>query len=255
MQACGGGNIKDYTTYSFSVSEMIQTLLLGFFGSFFLLYLFYHHYITCFFGGVLGAVGYLFYQKHRLAQQQKWKLMVEFKDAMDSMISALVAGYSMENAIGEAYHDMFLIQGKETAMISELRDIKAKLSLQHTLDELLLDLGRRSGVEDIIIFAQIYATARRSGGNLVKVMKRTAENIGEKIEMQREIQTMISGKKMEANCMMVIPLLIILYLHICSPGFLDPLYGNFMGVLFMTVVLIVYMVSILWSRHIMNIQG
>lgn len=139
-------------------------------------------------------------------------------------------------------------------MIRELSEIRKKLQLQHTLDELLLDLGRRSGVEDIVTFAQIYATARRSGGNLVRIMKRTADNIAEKIEIQREIQTMIAGKKMEATCMMVIPLCIILYLQVCSPDFLSPLYGNPMGVIFMSAALLIYLLGVIWIRRIMNIR-
>lgn len=244
----------DYRNYCYSWRERIQNGLIGFWGSAILLYLFYHTWLLSLLGGGLGAIGYLVYRKRFMAKKQRWELMAEFKDAMDSMVSALVAGYSMENAVTEAYHDLMLLKGKETPMVQELHRIRHKLRLQHTLDELLLDLGRRSGVEDMVTFAQIYATARRSGGNLVKVMKRTAENIGEKMEMQREIQTMIAGKKMEATCMMIIPLLIILYLQVCSPGFLDPLYGNRMGALFMSVALIIYIVSVMWSRQIMNIM-
>lgn len=86
------------------------------------------------------------------------------------------------------------------------------------------------------------------------MMKRTAQNISEKMEIQREIQTMIAGKKMEANCMTAIPLFIILYLQICSPGFLDPLYEGFFGRLFMTGSLFVYLGAAAWSRHLMKIE-
>lgn len=257
MQEGGGDGVKaaeDYKTYHFSKKEFGLSTLTGYAGSFVLLYLFYHSWLLSVFFGIPGAIGYLLYRRRVLVERQQWLLMEDFKDAMDSMVSALVAGYSMENAITEAYHDLRLLKGSETPMIRELGQIRQQLGLQHTLDELLLDLGRRSGVEDIVVFAQIYATARRSGGNLVKVMKRTAENIGEKMEMQREIQTMIAGKKMEATCMMVIPLLIILYLQVCSPGFLDPLYGNAMGVLFMSVALVIYVIGVIWSRHIMDIS-
>ena len=158
----------------------------------------------------------------------------------------------MENAVSEAYRDMELIQGRETPMLWELGEIKRRLTLGETLDRLLMDLGRRSGAEDIVTFAQIYATARRSGGNLVKVMKRTADNISEKVEIQREIRTAMAGKRMEAVCMMVIPLLIILYLQIFSPGFLDPLYRGLGGRMYMTVFLLVYLAAVLWSRRIMK---
>lgn len=247
-------DLKDFHGYTYSGKQMIFYGLMGFAASFFVLYLFYQQIILSFFGGLAGAVGYLLYQKRALAERQRWELMMEFKDAMDSMVSALVAGYSMENAVTEAYQDMILLQGRETPMTTELRQIKQKLQLQQPLDQLFLDLGRRSGVEDIVSFAQIYATARKSGGNLVKVMRRTAENIGEKMEMQREIQTMISGKRMESGCMIVIPLLIILYLQIFSPEFLQPLYGNLPGILFMTGALAVYILAVVWSRHIMTIR-
>ena len=170
------------------------------------------------------------------------------------MISALVAGYSMENAVTEAYRDLSLMYGSGTVILKELWDMKQKVSMHEPLDRVLMDFAARSGVEDIHTFAQVYATARRSGGNLVKIMKRTADNIGEKMEIQREIETMIAGKKMESICMMVIPLLIIVYLRVFSPGFLDPVYQGAAGRLFMTGALAVYGVSVVWSRSIMNIS-
>lgn len=255
MSEIGGGNIKDYNVYRYTKQELIRYGIMGGIGAFFVLYLFYGSIYLCVLGSVAGAVLFLRYQKKELAKRQQWQLMLEFKDAMDSFVSALVAGYSMENAVSEAYGDLNLMYGRETVMLCELKEIRQKLTLQEPLDGLFLDLGRRSGVEDIITFAQIYSTARRSGGNLVKVMKRTADNISEKTEIQREIRTAIAGKRMEATCMMVIPLLIILYLQIFSPGFLSPLYHGAAGRVFMTIALLVYGGAVMWSRAIMKMAG
>ncbi len=245
--------MTDYTTYHYSKTQWIETFAMGATAGAGVAYIFYNNLIICLLVAPAGGILYLWYRKRVLAEQRRMKLMTEFKDAMDSMVSALVAGYSMENAVTETYQDLMLLYGHETPMIQELGIIRRKLMLHHKLDSLFLDLGRRSGLEDIVTFAQIYATARRSGGNLVQVMRRTAANIGEKIEIQREIQTMISGKKMESLCMMVIPLGIILYLKVTSPGFLDPVYSGLQGRGFMTVALITYIVSIFWSRKIMDI--
>lgn len=234
--------------------EEVFRIIPGMAGGTLLMYLFYRNPVICFAGALLGGCGYRQYKKKADIEKMRWALMVEFKDAMDSMIGALAAGYSMENAVTEAYHDLMLLHGRETPMLRELKCIRQDLLLHKPLDQLLLDFGKRSGVEDIQTFAQIYATARKSGGNLVKVMKRTAANIGEKMEMQREIQTMIAGKKMESVCMMVIPLLIIIYLQLCSPGFLDPLYEGVIGRLFMTGALMLYSVSVMWCRKIMKIS-
>jgi tight adherence protein B len=235
-------------------AERVRYVLTGSAGTFLLIYLFYHSILASVV--FAGAGGFLYpqYQKKELAKKSRWRLMVEFKDAMDSMVSALVAGYSMENAVSEAYKDLKLMYERDTPMLLELKNLKQKLRLQQPLDKLLLEFGRRSGVEDILTFAQIYATARKSGGNLVKVMKRTADNIGEKMEIQREIQTMIAGKKMESLCMMVIPLFIILYMQFFSPGFLNPVYSGISGRMFMSAMLAAYILSVLWSRSIMNIR-
>lgn len=244
--------MRDYTVLHLTKREFVRYSAAGMAGSFIVLYLFYQSVILCSLLSLIGVPVFLYYQKKRMAEKIRWQLMLEFKDAMESLVSALVAGYSMENAVSESYHDLQLMYGQETAMLWELREIQKRLTLGEALDKLLLDLGRRSGVEDIVTFAQIYTTARRSGGNLVKVMKRTADNISEKVEIQREIRTAIAGKKMEATCMMVIPLLIILYLQFFSPGFLDPLYQGIGGRLFMTVILFAYLAAVMWSRRIMR---
>ena len=165
----------------------LKTMAVGFIGSFFLLFLFYRQAALCFLGAVLGSVCYVRYRIKVQKEQEKWQLMVEFKEAMDSMVSALAAGYSMENAITEAYRDMKLLHSEDTRMMRELWNIQQKISLHQPLDEVLSAFASKSGVEDIITFAQIYATARKSGGNLVKVMKRTAQNISEKMEIWKLI--------------------------------------------------------------------
>ena len=72
----------------------LKTMAVGFIGSFFLLFLFYRQAALCFLGAVLGSVCYVRYRIKVQKEQEKWQLMVEFKEAMDSMVSALAAGYS-----------------------------------------------------------------------------------------------------------------------------------------------------------------
>ena len=115
----------------------LKTMAVGFIGSFFLLFLFYRQAALCFLGAVLGSVCYVRYRIKVQKEQEKWQLMVEFKEAMDSMVSALAAGYSMENAITEAYRDMKLLHSEDTRMMRELWDIQQKISLHQPLDEVL----------------------------------------------------------------------------------------------------------------------
>jgi len=244
----------NYEEYRFCPREILTFGMTGACLGAIIAYLFYGSFYVSLVLAPLSALAYLRWKKGALIRERRWQLMVEFKDGMDSLLAALVAGYSMDHAVEEARKDLLLMYGKETLITEEFAHICHKLKLKIQLDDLLTDLGRRSQVEDIVTFAAIYSTARRSGGNLVQVMKRTANNIGEKMDIQREIMTMVAGKKMEANCMMVIPLLIVVYLNLFSPEFLAPLYGNLVGAAFMTACLILYGLAFLWSRKIMDIQ-
>ena len=208
-------------------------------------------------GGVLAllfAIAFLSYYRRVCVEQRRWTLTVQFKDAMESLVSALVAGYSLENAVVEARKDLCMMYEPDAIIMQEFEYMISKIQLKVSVEALVQDLGKRSGVEDIITFGEILSTAKRTGGNIAQVMRQTSGNIAEKIEIKREMETLIAGKRMESRFMTAIPLLMIVYLRFFSPGFLDPLYHNITGVLIMTVALVVYVVAFLWGQKIMAIQ-
>ena len=60
---------------------------------------------------------------------------------------------------------------------------------------------------------------------------------------------MIAQKKLEQKVMNVMPVFLLFYLDITSPGYLDVLYHNILGVIFMTICLLGYLASILLSER------
>ena len=243
-----------YNEYRYSQKEKILYGSFGMFMGLVIAILFYNNIYSVIVFLILGAVFSLKYFRQILIKKQKEKLAIQFKDAMESMISALSAGYSLENSIYEAQKDLALIYKKDDLILQEFDYFLSQIHLHVPVEKLMLDFGERSGLEDIRIFSEILVTAKKTGGNLVKIMKRTSDNIAEKMETKREIETVIAGKKMEANCMNIIPLAIILYLRIFSPDFLDPLYGNLLGMGIMTGALGIYGFAFWWSQKIINIS-
>lgn len=244
----------DYNQYVYTKAEWFKYGLGAGGVGFIILMLFYDHVILCGVGSVPVVILFMWLYRYSLMEKRKWQLTLQFKDAMESLVSALVAGYSLENAVLETRKDLLLMYRQEDIIMREFSYMANKLQLKVPVETLMKDLGRRSGVEDIITFSEILLTAKKTGGNLVRVMKCTAGNIGEKIEMKREVETLVAGKKMESACMTAIPLLMIVYLRIFSPGFLDPLYHNALGAGIMTAALAVYAISFLWGQKIMKIQ-
>lgn len=244
----------DYNQYIYTKEELVRYSLCGGGVGFALLMLFYNNVLLCGILSVPAALFFLGYYRRILLERRRWQLTVQFKDAMESLVSALSAGYSLENSVREAAEDLKLMYSPEDIIRKEFDHMRRRIELKITVEELMKELGLRSGVEDIMMFSEILGTARRTGGNLVRIMRQTTSNIAEKIEMRREIETLVAGKKMEAVCMTAVPLLMILYLRIFSPGFLDPLYNNLMGGMVMTGALVVYGAAFHWGQKIMRIE-
>lgn len=243
----------DYSSYTYSGEEWIKYFLIGIALSSLVGILFYKSIWVVLLFSPFGFV-FLEYQRRILCKRRKWEFNQQFRQGILCLSAALNAGYSIENAFLEASHDLSLMYAEDADIIREFHWINRQLALNKNVEEALLELAQRTKVEDVESFAEIVQTAKRTGGNLMKVIRQTEKNIGEKIEVQRELETLISAKKLEANIMSVIPLGIIAYMWVSSPGFLDCLYHNFLGYMIMTVILAIYIGAYLAGKKIIDIQ-
>ncbi|WP_170164402.1 type II secretion system F family protein [Mobilisporobacter senegalensis] len=171
-----------------------------------------------------------------------------------SISSSLNAGYSIENSLSEAIGDLKILYGESSYIVNEFEYMASQIRMNRTIEEVLQEFANRSQLEDIHNFAEVFITAKRTGGDMIKIIRATSKVIGDKVDVKREIKTLITAKQFETKIMNLIPLGIILYMWMFSPGFLDPLYHNLFGIIIMTAALIVYIVSFLLSKKIINIE-
>ena len=164
------------------------------------------------------------------------------------------AGYSIENALRESYRDVELLYGADSLICQEVRHMLRGLENNVVLEKLLYELGVRSRLPDIMQFADVFLIAKRSGGNMTEILEKTAGVIEQKIETDKEVQLMISARKVEQKIMNMVPFLIIFYIGTTSRGFFEVLYHNLIGVAVMTVCLLFYGAAYLLSRRIVEIE-
>lgn len=200
---------------------------------------------------------YLFYRRQYQAGQLKARrerLLQEFKEGMQAVSTALLAGYSMEHAWSEAEKELCELYGEDSLMYRELHLMNTAIRVNQPLEQVLSEFALRSGCEEIESFAEVFSFAKRSGGNFADIIRTTVCKIAGKIEVEQEIATALAGKKMEGRIMSAMPLLILTYLNLTAGDFLDTLYGNILGITVMSLALGVYAISIKLSEHIMDIQ-
>ncbi|MGI6006074.1 MAG: type II secretion system F family protein [Ruminococcus sp.] len=197
---------------------------------------------------------YLKLKRQKLLKRKRKLLNYAFKDAVNSLSVALKAGYSMENAISECIRDLKNIYPASDPIVEEFCYIQNQLKVSVPVETLLRDLGERSQVEDIRNFAGVYGIAKRSGGNLSRILQNTARTLNDKIEVEKEVEACIAAKRMEQSIMAAVPFGIILYMQVIDPEFLSVLYGNMAGVCVMTVCLIGYALAFWMGRRIVRIE-
>lgn len=188
------------------------------------------------------------------SRKRKERLCIQFKDTILSVTAAMQAGSSIENAFLEAETEMASLYGADSEMAEELGLIRSGLNNRIPLEKLLLNLGERSHVEEIRDFTEVFAIAKRQGGNLREIIRRTADLTSQRMEVEREIQTMLSSRKYEQKVMNLIPFILYGYMQLSSGGFFDVLYHNPAGIMIMTLCLILYLVSCLLAEKMLDIR-
>lgn len=244
---------KNYETYHFTWKDWLEYLFKLFLKGSVICYLFYNTYKAWILIIPFGVVDYRALKQKKL-ENQKREITLQFKSMMESIATALSAGYSLERSFEEAKRDLLLIYKATEHIFGELDLIIAGMQMNMPVETLVQGFGKRSGVDDISDFANVITVAKQSGGNLIHIIQKTVNRIADKLAVEEEIETMITAKKYEEKVMMVMPYGILFYLRIANDGFFDVLYGNVLGVVLMTVFLAVIYVADMWAQKIMEIQ-
>lgn len=129
-----------------------------------------------------------------------------------------------------------------------------QLQMNVTAETVLKDFAHRTGDEDVQTFVTVFNMAKRSGGDTMEIIRNAVRQMGEKIDVEREIVTLMSAKQLELKIMTIIPMAMIMYMKISFPEFLDVLYGNVAGVVIMSVCLIIYLVAHEMGKRIVEIE-
>lgn len=247
------GQMQDYTVCRLSARQRTGCIMLSGLVFYGIGFLFYHHWMIA---GMASLAGLLIprYYSRFLLDRRKAALSMQFKQALYSLSSSLAAGKSVENGFREAVADMKLLSPDgDHDLIREFSIISVKMEYGQPVEEALQDFARRANLEDIVNFSDVFATCKRTGGDLVEVVRRSSAVIGEKMDIQQEISVMVAQKRFEARVMFAAPFLFVLFMNISAADYMTPLYTG-TGRLISTGCLLLLGCCLLWINKIMKIN-
>lgn len=246
--------LADYNVYVMSQQEKLANIIFAAVILFLVGYVFYRNWI-------LSAILMIFSVKFpeirtkQIIEKRKNQLTLQFKDMLYSLSSALSVGKSVETGIRDSLQDLRVIYpDPNTDILREMEYILRGIGMNNTVEEMFAQFGERAHLEDIDNFVDIFVTCKRTGGDLIEVMRSTSNTIGEKIEVKQEINTMISGKKYEFNFMMILPVIMVEFLALTSGDYMKPVFTTPEGIAAMTAAIAIFAVAYVVGSKIMKID-
>lgn len=244
---------KDYTKYRFSAKEWAQCALLYAGLDAAVSFLFFNSAAAF----LILAPGFCLFQREYRAMLKKKRadqMRREFLDGIQMTAASLQAGYSLENAFRESQKELKKIYAEDSFIMQEFQLLSVQVAMNRNVEDLLADMGKRSGIDDIRSLGEIVETSKRAGGDLIMIFRNTISCMRQRQETLAEIETCLAGKVMEQNVMSMVPILILAYVRLTSPEFLEVMYGNITGITVMVCCFAVYIAAVFWGRSIIQIE-
>ena len=205
---------------------------------------------------IVGIVAGILYIPIRTKQIQKKKqneLKLQFRELLDALATSIGSGKNVVDSFKAARDDLRVIYSEETPIIKELDVILDGITNNVDVEKSLLDFGIRSGLDDIISFANVFETCYRKGGNIKDVIKNTQQIITEKMEVEMEIQTIVAGAKNEQTIMTVMPIALIAVIKMMSPEFAAN-FATPSGIISTTIAVVMFIVAYFVGNIVMAIK-
>lgn len=246
--------LPNYSSSPSGLLDHIISFLIGFAAGFAVLFVFYKLIAVSIAGGVLVGIVYIFVAEQNAIQKRKMRLRVQFFDLLEAMSVAMRAGNPMLKALESAREDLMMIYQENSDIIIELDIIILKFNNAVPLSQAFSDFAERSGLEDIESFASIYATIEGKSSRADEIIKETQQIIADKMEIEMEIDTMMTAAKSEVNIMLFMPLVILGVIGYAGAGFMDTIYTTAVGKIVATGGLVVFIISFVLARKFSNVK-
>ena len=165
------------------------------------------------------------YVRHKV-EKRKRDFLDQFCDYLDSIATSLAVGRN---------------SGRLTEGLKNGRAIP----------ELLRDMAEETDCSSVRTFGEIYQICSTAGGNLRHIVGDTRNMIVEKIAIEQEIQTVLTGPKNELNIMVLMPLVILAALRVLGGGIIT---DDSSSMLVNTIALGIFAGSYWLGRKIVDIR-
>lgn len=218
----------------------------------FLSYIFFNHIIYS-----IIFIPYTIYfikkETKEIAKKKKEELQKDFIEVLDNISFSLDAGYTIFNSFKQSLKMLSTYKcGKEIKVL--IFNATKRLENNEPFEKVLYKMAEESKIESVYELSTLIICANETGGDLVEIIKDFVEANRNKENVNKEVGSIIAGKKLEGKCLCFMPLFIILYLKFTMQGFLNPIYTTMIGRIVMIVCAFLYLIAIYIAGKVLEIK-
>ncbi|HEU4564551.1 MAG TPA: type II secretion system F family protein [Gemmatimonadaceae bacterium] len=191
-------------------------------------------------GVMVATVPWLALKRKQATRMAKFE--EQLPDALDMLVNALKAGYSLQAAMEFVGKEMPEPLGPEFGRFYD----EQRLGMD--VRTALLGLQERVGTTDIKMFVTSLLIQRETGGNLSEVLSNLAKLMRERVTFRGEVKTLTAEPKFSARMMAGLPLAMFLLLTVLNRDFEKTLWTTPIG----RVMLLFSVVSVMIGYFIMS---
>lgn len=183
---------------------------------------------------------------------QRQKGYQELRDILYVMSSGFSSGIGLKEAVGECCKTLRSSYGQQSIFLQKMEYMYRAMGEGNMSEEALFrQFTADTGFPELKQVAVIYGLCLRTGGDLPKAMIETADSMLRRLQLWNEVQARTSEKRLEFTVMIsMVPGMIGAIESVSN--YLDPLYESISGRVIMTLCLLGYLTSVVWSVSVLE---
>lgn len=203
--------------------------------------------------GTAAGIFFLPIRTEQIIKKKKDLLKLQFRDMLESLTTSLGAGKNVSDSFKSVYDDLKVQYEEDAYIIKELEIVLTGMNNNIDIEDILEDLGKRSGIGDIESFANVFRICYRKGGNIKDTIRSTHEILSDKMEIAEDIETVVTGSKNEQNIMIVMPVLLIGVIKMMGEDFASN-FATPAGIISTTIAIAMFVASYFVGKAVLNIK-
>jgi tight adherence protein B len=165
----------------------------------------------------------------RAHRKRQNRLIDQLADTLSILASSLRAGYSFLQALDTVSKEI----GEPSA--GEFQRVVAEIRLGRPIDDALTAMAERVGSDDLKWAVIAINVQRQVGGNLAEVLDIVANTVRERAYIRRQVNVLSAEGRLSVAILAILPFLILLYISIVNPEYVEPLFTTLVGIILLIV--------------------